>query len=136
MFIKVNVTGQVVDWLGRPVQFQDQTMPLRAALISSLIQTSEDDRNATSETRALRIELAKKVSMLDIVELTLDNVIFISRYLNRALMHPAIYTTFIGAVEEGIQRTSAPAVATEVPPPATVDLEPPAAEGGSTVDPD
>jgi hypothetical protein len=112
-------------------------MPLRAALISSLTQTSEDDRNATSETRALRIELAKKVSMLDIVELTLDNVIFISRYLNRALVHPAIYTTFIGAVEEGIQRTSAPAVAaTEVPPPATVDLEPSAAEGGSTVDPD
>ena len=111
-------------------------MPLRAALISSLTQTSEDDRNATSETRALRIELAKKVSMLDIVELTLDNVIFISRYLNRTLMHPAIYTTFIGAVEEGIQRTSAPAVATEVPSPATVDLEPPAAEGGSTVDPD
>lgn len=111
MLIKVNVTGQIVDWLNRPVQFQDQTMALRAALLSALTQTTEDDRNASSETRALRIDLAKKISMYDVVELTLDNVIFIARYLNRALIHPAIYTTFLTAVEGGIERTSGDASA-------------------------
>lgn len=105
MTIKVNITGIVVDWVNRPVLFQDQQMPLRAALISALTKVFEDDLAAPSETRFLRMELAKQVSMKDVVELTLDNVIFIARYLNRSLVHPAIYTTFLSAVEAGIERT-------------------------------
>lgn len=108
MFIKVNITGNVVDWLGRNVMFQDQTMPLRGAILSALTQVSEEDRSASTETRMLRIDLARKVSTQDIVELTLDNVILIARYLTRALVHPTIYTSFISAVEQGIARTSAP----------------------------
>lgn len=127
MFIKVNVTGNVVDWLGRNVQFQEQTMPLRGALLSALTQVSEDDRGAPSETRMLRIDLAKRISTQDVVELTLDNVIMVARYLNRALVHPAIYTSFIEAVEAGIARTSA----SIVPDTSTVTVD-----AASTVEPD